>query len=90
MWTIFEKRFQHIFPMSITKIFFDTCALKLSDYNHIIDYTSHYQIAFDKLFSLFNTKLWVSKKTIEITLQDNLFCYLGRDYKALVSAIETN
>ena len=90
MWTILENRFQHISPMSVTRIFLDACAVKLSDCNDVIDYTSRYQIAFDKLLSLLNTESWMSKKTIEMTLQGSLLRHLGRDYAALVSAIETN
>ncbi len=90
MWTILEKRFQHISPMSVTRIFLDECAVKISDCNDIIDYTSRYQIAFDKLLSLLNTESWMSKKTIEMTLQGSLLRHLGRDYAALVSVIETN
>ena len=90
MWIILENRFQHISPMSMTRIFLDACAVKLSDCNNVINYTSRYQIAFDKLLTLLNTKSWISKKTIKMTLQGSLLCHLGRDYAALVSAIETN
>ena len=90
MWIILENRFQHISPISVTRIFLDACTVKLSDCNDVIDYTSRYQIAFDKLLSLLNTESWMSKKTIKMTLQRSLLCHLGRDYAALVSAIETN
>ncbi len=90
MWIILEKRFQHISLMSMTRIFLDVYAVKLSDCNNVIDYTSRYQIAFDKLLSLLNTESWMSKKTIKMTLQGNLLRHLGRDYTALVSAIDTN
>ena len=90
MWTILENRFQHISPMSVTRIFLDACAVRLSNCTDVIDYTSRYQIAFDKLLSLLNNKSWMSKKTMEMTLQGSLLRHLGRDYAALVSAIETN
>ena len=76
--------------MSVTKIFLVVCAIKLLDCNDVINYTNHYQIAFDKLLTLLNTKSWMSKKTIKMTLQGSLLRHLGRDYTALVSAIETN
>lgn len=57
MWIVLEKKFQHISPMSMTKIFLDAYAVKLLDCNNIIDYTSRYQITFDKLLSFFNTEL---------------------------------
>lgn len=89
MWTILKNTFQHISPMSVTWIFSDTCSVKLSDCIDIIDYTSRYQTAFDKILSLINGDSWMSKKTIEMTLQGNLLRHLGKDCSALVSAIET-
>lgn len=56
MWRIFENKFQHISPMSVTRIFLDACAVRLLDCTNVIDYTSRYQIAFDKLLSLLNTE----------------------------------
>lgn len=47
-----------------------------------------YQIVFDKLFSLLNDDSWMSKRTIEMILQGSLLRHLGKDYSALVSAIE--
>lgn len=54
-----------------------------------MEYTSRYQIAFDKILSLLNDNSWMSKKTVEMTLQSSLLRHLGKDYSALVSAIET-
>ena len=54
--------------MSVMRVSLDVYAVKLSDCNDVINYTSRYQIAFDKLFSLFNTESWMSKKTIKMTL----------------------
>ena len=90
MWTILENRFQHISPMSVTRIFLDACAVKLLNCTNVIDYTSRYQIAFDKFLSLLNNESRMSKKTIEMTLHGSLLRHFGRDYAALVSAIETN
>ena len=90
IWTILENRFQHISVMSVTRIFLDAYLVKLSDCNNVINYTSRYQIAFDKLLSLLNTKSWMFKESIKMTLQESLLHQLGRDYAALVSAIETN
>lgn len=57
MWTILEKRFKQIFPISMIKMFLDACIVKLSDCNNVIDYISRYQIVFDKLLSLLITEL---------------------------------
>ena len=89
MWSILENRFQHISPMSVTRLFVDACNIKLSNCKDIIDYTSRYQTAFDNILSLIGEDSWMSKKTIEITLQGCLLRHLGKDYSALVSAIET-
>ncbi len=90
MWTILKDRFQHISPMTVTRIFSDTCNMKLSDCKNIIDYTSCYQIAYDKILSLIGeNSTWISKKTVKLTLQGNLLRYLGKDYSALVTTIET-
>lgn len=62
--------------MSVIRIFLDANAVKLLDCNDVINYTSYYQIAFDKLLNLLNTKSWISKKTIEITLQGSLLRHL--------------
>lgn len=90
MWTILKDRFHHISPMSIGRIFVDACNVKLSECKDVIDYTSRYQIAFDKLISLISEDSWMSKKSIEMTLQGSLLRHLGKDYSALVSAIETS
>lgn len=37
MWTILENEFQHISPMSVTRIFMDACSVRLSDYKDVID-----------------------------------------------------
>lgn len=76
--------------MSIGRIFVDACNVKLSECKDVIDYTSRYQIAFDKLISLRSEDSWMSKKSIEMTLQGSLLRHLGKDYSALVSAIETS
>lgn len=54
--------------MSVTRIFSDALNTKLSDCKDIMDYTSRYQVAFDKILSLLNEDLWMSKKTVEMTL----------------------
>lgn len=89
MWAILEARFHHISPMSVTRIFSDACGVKLSDCKDVIDYTSRYQVAFDRIISLTTEEGWMSRKTVEMTLQRSLLRHLGKDYSALVSAIET-
>lgn len=89
MWAILEERFHHISPMSVSRVFVDACNVKLSDCKDIVDYTSRYQVAFDKLLSLINEESWISRKSVEMILQGSLLRHLGKGYSALVSAIET-
>ncbi len=89
MWAILEARFHHISPMSVTRIFSDACAVKISDSKDILDYTNRYQVAFDKIISLTTEDGWMSRRTVEITLQGSRLRHLGKDYAALVLTIET-
>lgn len=75
--------------MSIIWVFSDACTVKLSECKDVVDYTSRYQIVFDKIVSLASEDGWMSRKTIEMTLQGNLLRHLGKDYSALRSDIET-
>ena len=75
--------------MSVIQIFSDTCIVKLLDYKDIIDYTSRYQVAFDKIISLTTEDGWMSCRTVEMILQESLFRHLGKDYSAFVLAIKT-
>ena len=89
IWTFLESRFQHILPMSVTRIFCEAYNVKLLDCKDVMDYTGRYQVAFDKIQSLIGPNSWMSKKTVEMALQGSLLRHLGKDYLALVSAIET-
>lgn len=88
MWTLLKNRLQHISFMSMTYIFANVFTTKLSDYKDLSEYSSWYQIVFDKIFSLLNKDLWMIKNTIEMTLQGSLLWHLGKDFLALVSAIK--
>lgn len=67
-------------------MFVNACNVKLSD---VVDYTNRYQVAFKKLLSIINEESWMSRKSLEMTLQGILLQHLGKGYSALVSAIET-
>ena len=89
MWTFLKNRFQYISPISIIKIFYKAWSIKLLDCKDVMDYTGCYQVAFGKIQMLITKNSWMSKKTVEMTLQVSLFGHLGREYSALVLAIET-
>ena len=52
MWIFLESRFQHILPRSVTRIFYEVCNTKPSDCKDVMDYTSRYQVTFDKIQTL--------------------------------------
>lgn len=59
--------------MSITKIFRKAYNIKLLDCKDIMEYTRYHQLAFIKIQSLITKNLSMSKRTIEMTLQESLF-----------------
>ena len=75
--------------MSVIRVFSDACTIKLSECKYVLEYTSRYQIAFDKITSLTIENGLMSQKTVEMTLQGNLLGHLGKNHSALDSAIET-
>lgn len=70
--------------------FFDICNIKFSECKHDVNYTSHCQVVYDKIFGLIEeNSTQISKKTVELTLQGNFLKHLGKDYLALVTSIKT-
>lgn len=61
-------RLQYIFPINITYIFVNICNIKLFNCKNIINYTSQYQIVFDKILNLINKNSQIFKKNIMIIL----------------------
>ena len=89
IWTFLESRFQHISPISVTRIFCEVCNVKLLDCKDVMNYTGRYQVVFDKIQSLIGPNSWMSKKTVEIAFQRSLLRHFDKNYLALVSAIKT-
>lgn len=58
--------------MSVTCTFADALNMKFSDCKNVVEFTSQYQIAIDKILSLLNKDSWMSKKTVEITLKNSV------------------
>lgn len=84
-----QKQIPAHLPYERDRTFAEVLNTKLSDCKDIVEYTSRYQIAFDKILSLLNDDSWMFKKTVEMTIQGSLLRHVGKDYSALVSAIET-
>ncbi len=51
-WNILQERFQHINPMSTSRIIYEATTEKLSDFKNVHEYTSHYQASFNKVVGL--------------------------------------
>lgn len=68
MLTILQNKFHHILPINVSQVFVNTCNIKLLECKDVVDYTSHYQIGFDKFLSLITKKSWVSRKNIIMIL----------------------
>lgn len=76
--------------MTVTSIFSNVYNIKFLDCRDIINYTSRYQITYNKILSLIkDNSAWISKKIIKLTLYDNLLEYLDKKYTALVTTIKT-
>ena len=52
VWNTLQEQFQHINPMSTSRIIYKVTIKKLSDFKNVHEYTSHYQAAFNKVVSL--------------------------------------
>ncbi len=52
IWNALEIQFQHISPMGVSRILHTASAKKMSDFKVVVEYTSSYQAAFDKITSL--------------------------------------
>ena len=87
-WAALEERFQHINPMSTSRLIHDATTKKLSDFKNVHEYTSHYQASFDKVSSLLTETSAYIRKSTETYFQATMLMNIGADYSALVSAIQ--
>lgn len=72
IWAFFKNKFQYISSMSVIRIFCKACNIKLLNCKDVMDYIGRYQVAFDKIQSLITKDSWMSKKTVEMMLQESL------------------
>ena len=87
-WNTLQERFQHINPMSTSRIMYEATTKKLSDFKNVHEYTSHYQAAFDKVVSLLTKTSSYTRQSTEMYFQATMLMNIGADYSALVSAIQ--
>lgn len=76
--------------MSTSRIIYDVTTKKLSDFNNMHKYISHYQASFDKIVNLLiKTSSYICKST-EMYFQVIMLINIGVEYLALVSSIQKN
>lgn len=89
MWEALRTKFQHISPMSISRLILETTKLRLSDCADIHEYCSKYQEAYDSVCGLIPTECELSAKGAELILQAGLLTEMGNEYSGIVSMMET-
>lgn len=66
MWTALEIRFPHNSPMGVSCILYTASAKKMWAFKDVIEYTSSYQAAFDKITSFLKENSNLTLKNAEI------------------------
>ena len=89
MWETLQTKFQHISPMSISRLILETTKLRLSDCTDIHEYCSKYQEAYDTVCGLIPTDSEIPAKGAEVLLQAGLLTGMGNEYSGIVSMMET-
>ena len=87
VWNTLQKCFQHINPMSTSRLIYEATTKRLSDFKNIHKYISHYQAAFDKVVSLLTEIFSYTRQIIEMYFQATMLMNIGIEYLALVSTI---
>lgn len=87
-WNILQERFQHINPMSISRLIYEATTKKLSEFKDVHEYTSSYQAAFDKVVGLLTETSHYTRKSTEMYFQATMLMNIGSECSALVSAIQ--
>ena len=87
-WNILQERFQHINPMSTSRIIYEATTKKLFDFKNVHECTSHYQASFDKVVGLLTDTSSYTRQSTEMYFQATMLMNIGTEYLALVSAIQ--
>ena len=85
---IFQERFQHINPMSTSRILYKATTKKLSDFKNVHEYTSRYQASFDKVVGLLTDTSPYTCQSTEMYFQATILMNIRTEYSAIVSAIQ--
>ncbi len=86
-WNILQERFQHINPMSTSRIIYEASTKNLSDFKNVHEYTSHYHSSFEKIVALLTDTSSYTRPSTEMYFQATILINIGTEYSALVSAI---
>ena len=89
-WNILQERFQHINPISTSRIIYEATTKKLSDFKNVHEYTSYYQASFDKVVGLLKDTSSYTRQSTKMYFQATMLINIGTEYSALVSAIQKN
>ena len=89
MWAALKDRFQHVSPMSTSRILLEMAKTKLSDCKDIDEYTSVYQAAYDQICGLTTEDSDLSTKGAGMLLQAAMLLNMGNEYAGIVSTIES-
>ena len=87
-WNALQERFQHINPMSTSRLIYDATIKKLSDFKDVHEYTSSYQAGFDKVVGLLTDTSHYTCQSTEMYFQATMLMNMGTEYSTLVSAIQ--
>lgn len=74
--------------MSTSWIIYNNTTKKLSNFKNVHDYTSHYQVPFDKVVSFLIEISSYTYKSTEMNIQATIFMNIRVKYSALVSIIQ--
>lgn len=89
MWNALEIRFQYILLIGVSYILYTAFAKKISDFKDVVEYTSSYQAAFNKITSFLKDNLNLTIKSSKMLLQGAILINISKEYTSLISIIET-
>ena len=73
--------------MRTSRIIYEATSQKLLEFKTVMEYTSSYQAAFDKVGSLLVDFSLYIRNSIEVYFQATMLMNIGSKYSALVSSI---
>lgn len=75
--------------MGLSRILHTASRKKMSDFKDVVEYTSSYQAAFDKITSLLKEDSNLIIKSAEMLLQGAMLMNISEEYTSLISTIKT-